>query len=101
MTTSCYNVSYVWSSVYPTKTKAVVLKWGDYGAKDLSKGGAKAILDKADKGLTVEAKCINIGLLGLGTVGSGVVQLLTANQDHIAQRAGLNLKVKKSISAGY
>lgn len=53
-------------------------------------------MDKADKGLTVEAKkCINIGLLGLGTVGSGVVQLLTANQDHIAQRAGLNLKVKK------
>lgn len=55
-------------------------------------------MDKADKGLTVEAKkCINIGLLGLGTVGSGVVRLLTANQDHIAQRAGLNLKVKKAL----
>lgn len=42
-------------------------------------------------------KYLKIGLLGLGTVGSGVAQLLAANEDHIAQRAGVNIKVKQAL----
>jgi homoserine dehydrogenase len=42
-------------------------------------------------------KCLQLGLLGLGTVGSGVAELLAANQDHIAQRAGVKIQVKKAL----
>jgi homoserine dehydrogenase len=38
---------------------------------------------------------INIGLLGLGTVGTGVVKLLHANEQSIAQKVGAAIKVKK------
>ncbi|HHY92916.1 MAG TPA: homoserine dehydrogenase [Firmicutes bacterium] len=40
---------------------------------------------------------LNIGLLGLGTVGSGVAELLTINQEHIAERAGIALRVKRAL----
>jgi homoserine dehydrogenase len=50
-----------------------------------------------DKQGKVGLECINVGLLGIGTVGSGVAQLLVDNQDHITRRAGLNIKVKKAL----
>ena len=39
-------------------------------------------------------KTINIGLLGVGTVGSGVVELLEKNSQKIAQKANANIKIK-------
>ncbi len=41
-------------------------------------------------------KEINIGLLGLGTVGSGVVKLLNKNQEVIRSRLGVPLVLKKA-----
>lgn len=38
---------------------------------------------------------VQIGVLGLGTVGTGVVELIELNQDSIAQRLGDNIRVKK------
>jgi len=38
---------------------------------------------------------INIGLLGLGTVGTGVVKVLTENAHEIAQKVGVPVNVKK------
>lgn len=40
---------------------------------------------------------VNVGLLGLGTVGSGVAEVLEANGAHIAERAGIPLVVKKAL----
>jgi len=40
-------------------------------------------------------KDIGIGLLGLGTVGSGVAEVLVAKADDLAERAGLPLILKK------
>ena len=40
---------------------------------------------------------INIGLLGCGTVGSGVVELLQKNADIIAQRTGDTITLKKVL----
>lgn len=40
---------------------------------------------------------IGIGLLGVGTVGSGVVKLLRANESEIAQRAGRRLCIKRIL----
>jgi homoserine dehydrogenase len=39
---------------------------------------------------------IKIGLIGLGTVGQGVVQVLAANQLEIARRAGREIRVVKA-----
>lgn len=39
-------------------------------------------------------KTINIAVLGLGTVGTGIVQLLAANKDEILRRTGHNLAIK-------
>jgi homoserine dehydrogenase (EC 1.1.1.3) len=36
---------------------------------------------------------VNIGILGLGTVGGGVVNVLTKNQAEITRRSGTNIKV--------
>lgn len=36
---------------------------------------------------------VNVGLLGLGTVGSGTVRVLTRNHDEIARRAGRGIKI--------
>ncbi|MDR1617230.1 MAG: homoserine dehydrogenase [Syntrophomonadaceae bacterium] len=38
---------------------------------------------------------INIGLIGCGTVGSGVVKLLQKNSEVIAKRAGCRINIKK------
>ncbi len=40
-------------------------------------------------------EAVGIGLLGLGTVGSGVVKLLRANRQQIAQRTGKHVEVKR------
>lgn len=40
---------------------------------------------------------INIGLLGCGTVGGGVVKLLAKNQDTIAKKAGMEIVIKKVL----
>jgi homoserine dehydrogenase len=37
---------------------------------------------------------INVAVLGYGTVGSGVVEVLTANHDNISKRAGQEINVK-------
>ena len=43
-------------------------------------------------------KTINIGIIGLGTVGSAVVELLLANKDVISARAGANIIIKKGVA---
>lgn len=43
-------------------------------------------------------KTINIGIIGLGTVGSAVVELLLANRDVIAARSGANIVIKKGVA---
>jgi homoserine dehydrogenase len=40
-------------------------------------------------------KEVKIGIIGLGTVGSGVVKLLKKNSSIIKKRAGIELKIKK------
>jgi homoserine dehydrogenase len=42
---------------------------------------------------------IQIGMIGLGTVGSGVVQLLEKNRDLIRKRLGANIQIKKIVVA--
>ncbi len=37
---------------------------------------------------------VSVGLLGAGTVGAGVIQLLKQNAFEIAQKAGINIKIK-------
>jgi homoserine dehydrogenase len=39
-------------------------------------------------------RAINIGLLGCGTVGTGVAKLLTENNDLLAARVGAHLNLK-------
>ncbi len=41
---------------------------------------------------------VNVGLLGVGTVGSGVVKILTQNADIIKKRLGFELNLKKVYS---
>lgn len=40
---------------------------------------------------------VKVGLLGCGTVGSGVVLLLRENRDHIAQRLGRPIEIKRIL----
>lgn len=40
---------------------------------------------------------INIGLLGLGTVGSGMVKILQMNKEQVTYRAGAEIRVKKIL----
>jgi homoserine dehydrogenase len=42
-------------------------------------------------------KAIGIGLLGLGTVGSGVAEVLVTRSDSLAEQAGLSLILKKVL----
>lgn len=42
-------------------------------------------------------KTIKIGLLGSGTVGSGVVKVLKKNVDEISQKAGTEIEIKKIL----
>lgn len=41
--------------------------------------------------------CISIGLLGLGTVGSGVVKIVENHQDRLAHQIGCSVQVKKVL----
>ena len=43
------------------------------------------------------AKVVHIGLLGLGTVGSGVVKSLASNREHIEQRTGFSVSVRRAL----
>ena len=38
---------------------------------------------------------VNVALLGFGTVGQGTYELLTKNQELIANRSGVDIKVKR------
>lgn len=40
-------------------------------------------------------RTINVGLIGLGTVGSGVVEILNRHAEHFQTRAGVNLALAK------
>ncbi len=44
---------------------------------------------------------VNIGLLGLGTVGGGVVTVLTGNASEIARRAGREIVIAKAAARDY
>lgn len=43
------------------------------------------------------AKVINVGLIGWGTVGTGVTKVFEQNADLLAQRAGLPIRLKKIV----
>ena len=38
---------------------------------------------------------VTLGILGLGTVGSGVVKILQQNRDVLEQRVGIPLHIKR------
>lgn len=38
--------------------------------------------------------CINVGIIGFGTVGSGTVEILITNRDLISKRAGIPIRLK-------
>lgn len=42
-------------------------------------------------------KTIKIGILGLGTVGTGVAKIIQKNQADIAQRVGANIEITKAL----
>ena len=42
-------------------------------------------------------KAISIGLLGLGTVGSGVVQIIESHQDKLMHQVGCPIQIKKIL----
>jgi homoserine dehydrogenase len=41
-------------------------------------------------------RTINVGLIGLGTVGGGVVEILTRHREHFVTRAGIELALARS-----
>lgn len=46
-------------------------------------------------------KPVNVGLLGLGTVGGGTVSVLTRNADEIARRAGRGIRITHAAAKEY
>lgn len=46
-------------------------------------------------------KPVNVGLLGLGTVGGGTVNVLTRNADEIARRAGRGIQITHAAAKEY
>jgi len=40
---------------------------------------------------------INIGILGMGTIGTGVVEVINENAERIYQRTGERLKIKRIL----
>lgn len=42
-------------------------------------------------------KPINVGILGLGTVGAGTLNVLSRNQDEIVRRAGRDIQITKAV----
>jgi homoserine dehydrogenase len=49
---------------------------------------------KREKGKVPVRRAINVGLLGIGTVGSGTFAVLARNQEEIARRAGCAITMK-------
>lgn len=45
----------------------------------------------------MKAKTVNVGLVGFGTVGTGVAKILIDNADVITQRTGLKLELKRVV----
>ncbi len=45
----------------------------------------------------MEKQSIKVGLLGLGTVGAGVMKILKMNEEQITRRAGMPVEVKKIL----
>jgi homoserine dehydrogenase len=46
-------------------------------------------------------KAVNVGLLGLGTVGGGTLNVLTRNVDEIARRAGRTIQITHAAAKSY
>ena len=46
-------------------------------------------------------KPVNVGLLGLGTVGGGTLNVLTRNAKEIARRAGRDIKITQAAAKSY
>ena len=46
-------------------------------------------------------KTVNIGLLGLGTVGGGTLNVLVRNADEISRRTGMNIRVLCAAAKSY
>ena len=46
-------------------------------------------------------KPVNVGLLGLGTVGGGTLNVLTRNAEEIARRAGRTIKISHAAAKAY
>jgi len=46
-------------------------------------------------------KTVNIGLLGLGTVGGGTLNVLVRNADEISRRTGMNIRVHCAAAKSY
>ncbi len=42
-------------------------------------------------------KMINVGIMGMGTIGTGVVKVLTKNKENISQKIGATLTLKKIL----
>ena len=47
--------------------------------------------------MTSSAKPVRVGVVGLGTVGSGVVRLLVESADHITRQAGRPILVERAV----
>lgn len=43
----------------------------------------------------MEKSCINVGIIGFGTVGSGSVKILIANRDLLRERTGFDINLKR------
>ena len=43
-------------------------------------------------------KPINVGLLGLGTVGAGTIEVLRRNKEEIARRAGREIRISHATA---
>jgi homoserine dehydrogenase len=52
---------------------------------------------RVHEGEVITLKAISIGLLGLGTVGSGVVNIIKHHQDKLMHQVGCPVKVKKIL----
>jgi len=46
-------------------------------------------------------KTVKIGILGMGTVGSGVYKLLSSEGEYIAHKEGIKIEVKKVLALNY
>ena len=44
---------------------------------------------------------VQIAILGMGTIGSGVYRVIEAEREHIAHKEGLQLNVKKTLALAY